>query len=140
MERGSAAPVEVNGASILDPGAPIIWFVFPDAWADVGRFHRADGSFTGWYTNIRTPIVIAGNNWSSTDLFLDHWLPHEGRGSWLDQDELEAAVRATVIDHWTVERVAKERQRIEKLLAIGDWPPPVTREIDLAKIRTELQQ
>src|SRR5437867_13446130 len=63
--------MEIDGRVALANGAPIVWFVFPDGWADVGRFHDASGTFTGWYTNLCTPVERDGLNRSSTDLFLD---------------------------------------------------------------------
>jgi uncharacterized protein DUF402 len=59
--EGANAPVHVRGASVLELGAPILWFVFPDKWYDVARFHLADRTFTGWYTNLCTPVVIGEN-------------------------------------------------------------------------------
>ena len=32
---------------ILSAGAPVLWFVYPNLCRDVGRFHLADGTFTG---------------------------------------------------------------------------------------------
>lgn len=33
----------VNGELVLERGAPMIWFVFPERWASVARFHLATG-------------------------------------------------------------------------------------------------
>jgi predicted RNA-binding protein associated with RNAse of E/G family len=123
---------------ILSAGAPIVWFVFPALWRDVGRFHLADGTFTGWYTNLRAPVRFDGDDWYCTDLFLDHWLPVSGPAAWLDQDELDAAVRAGLLDGITQERIAAERATVDDLLARGNWPPAITREIDLAEARRRL--
>jgi predicted RNA-binding protein associated with RNAse of E/G family len=120
---------------ILSAGAPIVWFVFPALWRDVGRFHLADGTFTGWYTNLRAPVRFAGDDWYCTDLFLDHWLPAHGSGSWLDEDELDAALSAGLLDDGTRRRIAAERATVDALLTAGDWPPAITREIDLAEAR-----
>ncbi len=130
--------VTVNGAAILEPGAPIVWFVFPGAWADVGRFHGADGTFTGWYTNFCTPVTRTEREWASTDLLLDLWIPAAGKPRWLDEQELTEAIDTRVLDRWTVGRVEKERERIATLLAAGDWPPPMCRETDLALVRAAL--
>jgi predicted RNA-binding protein associated with RNAse of E/G family len=118
---------------ILAAGAPIVWFVFPALWRDVGRFHLADGTFTGWYTNLRAPIRLDGDDWYCTDLFLDHWLPAEGAAAWLDEHELEAAVRRGLLDGDLQRRIAAERAAVDALLTTGAWPPAITREIDLAE-------
>jgi predicted RNA-binding protein associated with RNAse of E/G family len=130
-------PVEVSGTMIQDPGAPIVWFVFPGCWYDIGRFHRADGTFTGWYTNLCRPPDIAGDRWTGHDLFLDLWQPaSDAPPSWLDEDELAAAVRERLIDAPTRKRILNERRLIEFQLREHAWPPPIARDIDLAQARS----
>lgn len=127
--------VRVEGRPILDPGAPIVWYVFPGRWYDIGRFHRADGTLTGWYTNLCRPAVTHGERWIGEDLFLDHWQWVDGSRAWLDEDELADAVRDGWIDHDTLARIELERQEIERFGAVGAWPPAIAREIDLAEAR-----
>ena len=117
---------------ILSAGAPVLWFVFPDLCRDVGRFHLADGTFTGWYTNLRAPIRMEGNDWYCTDLFLDHWLPADGgAGRWLDEDELELAVRDGLLTAEHFDIVQNERTAVAAALAAGTWPPPLARQLTL---------
>lgn len=117
---------------ILSAGAPVVWFVFPDLCRDVGRFHLGDGTFTGWYTNLRAPIRMDGDDWYCTDLFLDHWLPADGGpGSWLDEDELEAAVRAGLVTEADLAIVLAERDAVTDALTAGTWPPELSREFTL---------
>lgn len=127
-DRYEGAPLSASGRLILEPGAPIWWFVFPGAWHDVGRLHLADGRFTGWYTNLCTPIDAIGTDWSATDLFLDHWLPVEGEPEWLDTDEFEAAAIQGTIGEAEVRQARREQVRIQSLVDRGAWPPPATRE------------
>jgi len=130
-------PVEVGGGVIQDPGAPIVWFVFPECWYDIGRFHRADGTFTGWYTNLCRPHDFTGDRWTGYDLFLDLWQPASGEApSWLDEDELADAVRERLIDAPTRKRILNERRLIEFQLRGDAWPPPIARDIDLAQVRS----
>ena len=67
--------VSVEETIIQDTGAPIIWFVFPERWHDIGRFHTRDEAFTGWYTNFCRPPEFHGTRWVARDLFLDCWQP-----------------------------------------------------------------
>jgi predicted RNA-binding protein associated with RNAse of E/G family len=121
---------------ILSAGAPVVWFVFPRLCRDVGRFHLADGTFTGWYTNFRAPLRIEGGDWYCTDLFLDHWLPADGgTAAWLDEDELEAATRAGLMEPAHLPLIAAERTAVDRALADGTWPPDVARAIDLHEAR-----
>ena len=136
LESYEGKHVDVGGHRVLDPGAPIVWFVFPDAWHDVGRFHLADGTFTGWYTNFCKPVEFTNDLWRGTDLFLDCWLSADGEVMWLDEDEFDAAVRSRVIDAATKQRVRNERALIELQLGEGAWPPPIARDIDLAQARS----
>jgi predicted RNA-binding protein associated with RNAse of E/G family len=128
-------PLTVGGVTILERGAPIVWFVFPGKWHDIGRFHRANGAFTGWYTNLTTPIEMTEREWSAGDLFLDLWTPVAGPSVWLDDDEFEAAFEAKRLDAATRRRALNERAMIGLQVKAGDWPPRVARDIDLAQAR-----
>jgi len=124
---------------ILSAGAPVVWFVYPRLGRDVGRFHLRDGTFTGWYTNLRAPIRIDGDQWYCTDLFLDHWLPADGSpGVWLDENELEAATRAGLIGPEQIDAVRAEQARVDTELAAARWPPPLASAIDLEAARRAL--
>ncbi|HEX9727521.1 MAG TPA: DUF402 domain-containing protein [Gemmatimonadales bacterium] len=127
--------VRVDHTTILPAGAPIVWYLFPSEWRDVGRFHLADGTLTGWYTNFRLPIRLEGRDWSCTDLFLDHWLPVTGVPAWLDEDEYDAARRDGTIDRMTAARMATERHEIDRLVDGGQWPPDICRTLDLITVR-----
>ena len=127
----------VDGAPILEPGSPIVWFTFPDARHDVGRFHLADGTFTGLYANVLTPVEgIDGSEWSTTDLFLDVWLPADGSPArLLDQDELEHALRRGWIDQATAATAIAEAARLADAARAGTWPPPAVHEWTLERAR-----
>ena len=135
LDEYEGAAVLVEGSLVLETGAPIVWYVFPERWYDVGRFHLADGTLTGWYTNLCRPVRIEGDRWVGNDLFLDLWQPVDGESRWLDEDELDRAVRTRLIDGATHRRIGNERAIIELQLREDTWPPPVTRDIDLAQAR-----
>jgi len=139
MEDYRGDPLVIEDGVAVEPGAALLWFVFPGVWHDIGRFHLADDTFTGWYTNLCTPVEIHRNAWASTDLFLDHWLTPDGFQSWLDEDELAAAVRANLVDEATRSQIAAERSRIQAHLDVGTWPPPVAAELDLQTARGLLE-
>ncbi len=136
LEPYEGKTVSVDGAVIQAAGAPIVWFVFPERWHDIGRFHRLDASFTGWYTNLCRPPDVLGDRWIGHDLFLDLWQPVDGVPRWLDEDELEAAVAEGLIDAPTERRLGNERALIDLQLRDGAWPPPIAKHISLAHART----
>lgn len=138
-EHHEGSGIELGGRVVLEAGAPIVWFVFPGVAHDIGRFHLADGTFTGWYTNLCTPVRLDGDDWSSTDLFLDHWMPASGAPMWLDEDELAEAARAAVIDEEAQRLVAAERARLAGRLAARAWPPEVARAFDVGTARARLE-
>ena len=106
-------PVMAGGRVVLEPGAPVVWFTYRgDVWHDVGRFHRADGTFTGLYANVLTPVVMDGARWDTTDLFLDVWMGADGRVEILDRDEFDAALAAGWIDAPTAARALAEAERL----------------------------
>lgn len=135
LERYEGEELHVGAARILGAGAPIVWFVFLEKWHDIGRFHLSDGTFTGWYTNLCKPVEIDGDHWIGRDLFLDLWQPTEGPPVWLDEDELDKAVRTKIIDAQTKRRIQNERALIDLQVKQHAWPPAITKDIDLAQVR-----
>ena len=119
------APMRHDGVVMLERGSLALWFTFPGAWHDIGRFHRADGTFTGYYANVLTPPRIAGAVWYTTDLFLDVWWPDGGEPTLLDEDELDEAFGREQIDAETAARAREEAQRLLALARERRWPPPI---------------
>lgn len=131
-------PVTAGGRTILEPGAPIVWFTYPGVWHDIGRFHLADGEFTGIYANLLTPVAIDGDRWETTDLFLDVWVPVDGEPTLLDEDELEEALLRGWVDAQTAERVHEHARDLLDGAATGDWPPQHVHEWTLERVRERL--
>ncbi|MEJ2187531.1 MAG: DUF402 domain-containing protein [Gemmatimonadota bacterium] len=137
-ETPMADPLRVNGRTVLEDGAPVVWFTFPEAWHDVGRFHTCDGRFTGCYANILTPVrFLSPREWETTDLFLDVFVDPDGNVSLLDQDELEAGMRRGAIDPVLATAARREAHRLMQLAAMGRWPPPIVHAWTLDRARRE---
>ena len=133
-------PVRVEGRTVLEPGSPVVWFTFPGAWHDIGRFHTADGEYTGLYANVLTPCRLhrAGSPppliWETTDLFLDVWMDPLGSTRLLDEPDLDRALERGWVAESTGDRARREARRI--LEAAGSsWPPGVVREWTLDRVR-----
>jgi predicted RNA-binding protein associated with RNAse of E/G family len=118
------APVAVAGRVVLEPGAPVVWFTYPGRWHDVGRFHLVDGTFTGLYANVLTPVEMAGREWWTTDLFLDVWLGADGVLEVLDEVELRAAERAGAVSGEAAALARAEAAGIVAGARAGGWPEP----------------
>ena len=129
----TSAPLVTNGEVMLERGSLAVWFTFPGAWHDIGRFHRADGRFSGLYANILTPPEMDGPVWRTTDLCLDIWWPSGGTLTLLDEDELEAAVRDGHLSQATARRARDEADGLVALAAAGAWPPPIVEEWTLER-------
>lgn len=140
MERTElTAPVRAGDAVILEPDAPVVWFTFDGAWHDIGRFHTADGRFTGCYANILTPVRFSGpDEWHTTDLLLDVWMDTAGGVMLLDEPELEEAAAQGAITPELVAAAREEARRIMQLAARGEWPPAVVKEWPLERARGTL--
>lgn len=132
-------PVTAGGAVVLDPGAPVVWFTYPDLWYDIGRFHRADGTFTGLYANILTPVQMEGSRWETTDLLLDVWVGADGKVEVLDQDEFETALEAGWLDQNTAVRARATAASLAASASLGRWPAPHVHEWTLERARTVLE-
>lgn len=132
-----AAPSRAGDRIILEPGAPVVWFTFPGAWHDIGRFHTADGRFTGYYANLLTPVrFLAPHVWETTDLFLDVWLDADGTALLLDEDELDAALATGWLDAGTAAAARAEADRLLAAARSGTWPPTVARDWTLERARS----
>ena len=121
-------PVEVDGRIVLEPGAPVVWFTYPGRWHDIGRFHTADGRFTGCYANVLTPVEMEGDGWRTTDLCLDVWLGTDGVARILDQEELAEAEGQGWVDPATAARARQEAAGLVRAAAAGRWPPRHTQD------------
>lgn len=125
----------VAGQPVLEADSPAVWFTFPGQWHDIGRFHRPDGTFTGYYANILTPVSIERDVWETTDLCLDIFVTPAGAIHLLDVDELKEAERAGWIGAELGERARAEADRLVRLARDGDWPPAVARDWTLDRAR-----
>jgi len=128
-------PMRIDGAIALETGSSIVWFTFPGVWHDIGRFHRADGTFVGYYANVLTPPVMEGRVWHTTDLYLDVWVAADGKVLLLDEDEFEEAVGRELIDAATATRAREEATCLIAGAENGTWPPPIAREWTLDRAR-----
>lgn len=132
-------PMEIGGRVVLERGAPIVWFTYRgEVWHDVGRFHLADGTFTGIYANVLTPVRMDGAGWETTDLFLDVWMDADGGIEILDRDEFDAALAAGWVDASTASRALAEAARLADDARRGAWPPAHVREWTVERVREVL--
>jgi predicted RNA-binding protein associated with RNAse of E/G family len=130
-------PISIEGRIALEAGSDAVWFTFPGVWHDIGRFHRADGTFTGFYANVLTPPVIQAEGlWQTTDLFLDVWVNPEGKLTVLDEDQLREAEEEGWVSGTDAARAREEVKRIEREFGAGRWPPQVVQDWTLDRART----
>lgn len=140
-EAGVPRPVKVGGRVILEPGSPVVWFTFPGARHDIGRFHTPEGDPTGYYANILTPVErrwdpsLGAEIWRTTDLFLDVFVAPSGEVHLLDEDELQEALRRGWLDPATAQVAEAEALRLVERARSGLWPPPLLEEWTLARAR-----
>jgi predicted RNA-binding protein associated with RNAse of E/G family len=131
-------PLRIQGEVALEQGSDAVWFTFPGAWHDIGRFHLADGTLTGIYANIITPCIFQpGGDWETTDLFLDLWIPArplepsdpgsapEPGPFLLDAEELDEAALSGHLPPRLVQAARAEALDLLQRAAAGSWPPPI---------------
>jgi len=127
--------ITVGDQVVFEPRAPIVWFVFPEGWYDLGRFHLEDGTFTGYYVNLIAPPQLDGNVWTMYDLCLDLWVEPDGTFHILDQDEFDEAVDRQWIDTVTAHRARNELNRFVDSISEGSWPGDWVARYDLERVR-----
>lgn len=137
------SPKRVGGVVVLEPDSPVVWFTFEGAWHDVGAFHLADGTFTGYYANVLTPVELAPPGphvwrWSTTDLCLDVWRADDGDIRLLDEEELAVAVAEGGVDEALAARARVEAARLARDAANDAWPPALVGEWPLERARAVL--
>lgn len=133
-------PITIDGATALEPGAPIVWFTFPGRWHDIGRFHTRDGRFTGWYANILTPVrFMTRTEWETRDLCLDIWCSANGALHLLDEDEFARATELGWIGSDDAHRAREEAEHVLHAARTGEWPPAIAREWTLERANTALR-
>ena len=134
-----AAPIVIDGRTVLEDGSAVVWFTFLGVWHDVGRFHTAGGAFTGIYGNVVTPVDVGPDHrWDTTDLFLDLWLDERGVRV-LDAEELQEAHTRGWIDAVTADRARAEVESLKADAEVGRWPPPVVEQWTLERALTALE-
>lgn len=134
-----AEPKRVGDTVVLEPDSAVVWFTFEGAWHDIGAFHLADGTFTGWYANVLTPVELARPagevwRWRTTDLCLDVWSDGD-QVRLLDEEELAAAVLAGSLSREAAARARREAAGILRAARNDEWPPAVVGEWPLERAR-----
>ena len=128
-------PMEIDGRVALEPGSPIVWFTYRgDVWHDVGRFHLADGTLTGVYANVLTPVRMDGTKWETVDLFLDVWISARGEIEVLDKDEFHAAHASGILNTGLALAAGVEMRKIVEGAHDGTWPSRHVREWTLERV------
>lgn len=133
-----AGPVRVHAEPVLEAGSPVVWFTYPGRWYDIGRFHLADGTFTGFYANILTPVRMDGDRWETTDLCLDVWVGADGGIEILDEAEFAGAVEEGWVDTATATVARETAETLENAARQGVWPPDDVHRWDLERARRAL--
>jgi predicted RNA-binding protein associated with RNAse of E/G family len=130
-----AEPVLVNGALMVEPGSPLIWFTFAGARHDVGRFYSKTGEFTGLYSDILETVSLpADNEMELTDLFLDVWIAAGRKPVLLDEDELAAAQAQGWISAGQAAAARAEAEQVVAAYEQGSWPPSIVNEWTLERV------
>jgi Protein of unknown function (DUF402) len=91
----------------------------PGASHSILHFFRAPGRFNAWYVNLERPLMRSSVGFDLIDLFLDISVTRDGRWRWLDEHELDEAVRAGLIAPDEAGAARAEGQRV-----LEEWPFP----------------
>jgi Protein of unknown function (DUF402) len=93
------------------------------------HFFNPDGSFRGWYFNFEGLLLRTPLGFDFEDEILDLWVERDRSWKWLDEDELEEALRGGIVERGEAaalrERGNKALAQLDALLPTGweDWRP-----------------
>ena len=91
-------------------------------WVLRRTYHRADGTLIGELYNVQTPAEVGPGVVRYTDLEVDVLRLPDGRVEVVDEEDLEAAVRARAISRDVAEKATTIAHRLAEILrAGGDW-------------------
>jgi len=116
-------PIIVEGRVVIDSGYPVVWFVFPGEWYDVGKVYNRNNRLDGYYSDIIKPVRIEGATVKVTDLFLDLWVSPEWETVVLDEDEYREAVEKKWLDR---ETATEAKSKLGQLIDLANkrlFPP-----------------
>jgi len=140
LERYGHRTEAADAVIPLEADSPLIWFVFPESWYEIGSFYAPSGKLLGWYTNFCTPFELQGRRWRTIDLFLDYWQPIAGEPRFLDEAELEDAVATGLVSVEWAAMLRSARESVEAAALRNAWPPPIVRRLDLDRVHSLLRE
>jgi hypothetical protein len=80
------------GFARFEPGDVFTEHYWRDRWYSVKEVRDRAGVLKGWYSDVARPVRVAGTDVVSEDLYLDLWVPADGRSVLrLDEDEFAAS-------------------------------------------------
>ncbi len=95
----------------------------PGAFYSVLLFWNEDNSFRAWYINLEEPIRRIPQGFAYTDLFLDILAdPDLSSWRWMDEDELEEAVKRGFVSNATSDMLYAEGRKAIEWLQSGNSP------------------
>ncbi len=101
---------------------PTMRLVFERHWSSVWWFFEPDGTFRDWYVNLEVPLGRDATGMDRADGVLDVVVSRDGKWSWKDEDEAEAAVEAGRFNSWQMRRLRDEGERMIALAEAGRFP------------------
>ncbi len=125
MPAGSPGKVPAGGIRIpgddweledTAPGRDQICIARPGRAHSIYVFWGDDGEFTHWYVNFEQPLRRSPVGFDTFDEKLDLIVSRDGTYRWKDEDELEQAAAAGLLD---ADAVRAEAQRV-----LSEWPFP----------------
>jgi Protein of unknown function (DUF402) len=93
------------------------------------HFFQKTRSFRGWYFNLEQPLERTPLGFDFEDEILDLWVEPDRTWKWLDEDELDEAVRRAIVEPAEAEAVRARGEEalaeLGRLLPTGweDWRP-----------------
>ena len=99
----------------------VMKYLYYKEWLSVMQLLAIDGDHLGYYVDIDTPMLKIDREYYLTDLFLDLWIPPDGKFTELDRDEFEQGVRMGLLAPYQIKKASQVFENLKLSVTNGEF-------------------
>lgn len=120
-------PIVAGGRTVVEGSFYGITYFLWDRWYNVIRVYDEGLEFSGYYSDVMTPVQKTWTVVRATDLFLDLFVFPDGTYSVEDESEFERAVAKGTIDEGIQRKARETMDELVGMARAGTYPPECVR-------------